>query len=392
MSLLSKLGAGLAVAALAGASIVATADSASAIVDGLDSYAGATVVGTSLTLNVNNAAATTQAGEVTTLTDLAYKHIYSTVWAKWTAPATGTIEADTDGSTAGLDTSLAIFTSAKSISKAKRLAWNDDADTADSVVWSKIEGIAVRKGTTYYFQLGTVSGSTPPATGVIDLTINPKYTQPVNDDLGHAIVESGTSFSIKTGTYGATLESFEQAGPYDSVWYKWIPAASGNVHFDLTGSDGDVYGSLWEQTGSGATPSGELAEVGEWADSTDPFTYPVNPGSTYFLAFGVILGPDGNVRAHITANLTGPIVTKISPASGSIAGGNKITITGKNLGDVNEVDFGSISNDSLNIVHVNSTKITVTVPQVVIKGKVWVQLDTPTTSSVVNTATHYTYK
>ena len=285
MPVSSKLAAAFAVTALVSASVLAVSTSASALPPNADNYVNATTIGASLTANFNTNEATTQSGEVTTVAETAYKHIYSTVWAKWTAPATGVIEADTDGSASGLDTSLAIFTSAKTISKAKRLAWNDDADTDGNVIWSRIQSLSVSKGTTYYFQIGTMSGAGAATTGAVELTISPKYKAPANDDLGNAITEKGTSFSISTGSYGGTLEPFELSYPIEgSLWYKWTPTAVGSVDVNMTGSFSNAYVIVWELQTEGNNPSGELYEADGATDAASVSLPGLNAGATYYLS------------------------------------------------------------------------------------------------------------
>lgn len=396
MSISRKLGAGLAVAALVITSVVAMSASASAVGPTDDNFANATVIGDTLTLNLNNTDATTQSGENTTLTEVAAKHILSTVWAKWTAPATGSLEADTDGSSGSIDTSLAIFTSTSgtSVSKAKRLAWDEHAQTSDPTAienWSRINGVGVKKGTTYYFQIGSLSLSSTVSTGDLELTLDPTYTAPANDNVGNAITETGSSFSISQGTYGSTMQNFEDFPAEGSVWYKWKPASIGDLTVDMVLSFPDSYAALWEQDNSGSTPTGELKGI----DSTgggDSMVDQLDPDSTYYISVGSSSGVDGTAKVKVTETVTGPLITKISPSSGKIAGGTKVTITGKRLTDVNEIDLGATSTNGLNLHIVSSTKLTFVAPAVLNPGKVWVRLDTAGLESVINTASHFTYK
>ena len=393
MSLKNKLGAGLAIAALVTVSIVATGASASALAPSTDNYVNAELFDpATLSTTLNNTNATIQTGEKTSFTEAGYRHIWNTVWAKWKAPATGVIEADTDGSDSGIDTSLAIYTSASSISKATRLAWNDDADHAGGSLWSRIPSLAVKKGSTYYFQIGSVSTESAPATGGLELSISPTFTRPANDELGNAITVKGSSFTLSQTNFGSTLEPFEQFPIYGSVWYKWTPTSTGDLNVHVTGSIEDALVLVWEQNGSGDTPTGGLEDIDSAYISSDA-SDPLEAGSTYYFSLDSSGVQQGLITAKVTETVTGPLITKISASSGKIAGGTKITITGSRLTDVNQVNFGAESTNGLNIVHVGSTKITVVTPGVVNAGKVYVQLDTSGgLQSVINTASHYTYK
>jgi hypothetical protein len=396
MFVLRSLGTGLAIVALAATSIAVGGASAEDLAPTSDDYVhAATLPIDPGFIRLNNTEATTEAGEVTTFTETAYKHIWSTVWAKWTAPASGAIEVDTNASGDVLDTSLAIYSSATSLAKATRLAWNDDAGTnLLEPHWSKIDSLSVVKGTTYYFQAGTASGDAPPATGWIYININPKWDPPANDNEGSAVAESGTAFAIDSASYGSTLESFENvlSAIDGSIWYRWTPASTGKLVIDPAGSAADTYYEVWEQPGSGNLPSGTLVPLGGARDGS-PTTIPtLNAGSTYLISAGSTYH-DGAIVLHATETVTGPVITEISASSGTVKGGTKITITGARLTDVNEVDFGASSAIGSKIVHTGSTKLTVTTPAAAKASKVYVQLDTSTgLQSVVNTASHFTYK
>jgi hypothetical protein len=179
-----------------------------------------------------------------------------------------------------------------------------------------------------------------------------------------------------------------------SVWYKWTPTAVGSLTLSFTGGTPDAYLLVWEQDGSGSSPTGELSQVaGTDASAPAPLTIlSLDAGSTYYISLGSS-GVEGVVKVKVVETVTGPSISKLSTTSGKIAGGTKVTITGKNLTDVNEVDLGSPSTNGLNLVHGGSTKLTFTTPAVLDPGKVYVQLDTSTSEqSVINTAAHFTYK
>jgi hypothetical protein len=390
------LGAGITVAVLAVASVALGSAPADASAPVADNYASAIVIAPNARFaTLDNSAATTESSEITTFTESAYKHIWNTVWAKWTAPASGAIEVDTNGSGDNLDTSLAIYSSATSLSKATRLAWNDDAGSElPKPHWSQIDSFSVTKGTTYYFQAGTTSGDAPPATGSIDLNISPKWDAPANDNEGSATPLTGLTFAVDSASYGSTLETFEKVVPgiHGSIWYRWTPASTGKLVINPSGSAPDIYYVVWEQPMSGNLPSGALTPIGGASDGSQTTIPTLNAGSSYFISAGST-DQDGAIVLHATETLMGPVITDITASSGTVKGGTKITITGARLTDVNEADFGAASTNGTKITHSGSTKLTMETPAVAKAGKVYVQLDTSTgLQSVINTASHFTFK
>ena len=82
-----------------------------------------------------------------------------------------------------------------------------------------------------------------------------------------------------------------------------------------------------------------------------------------------------------------PTVTGVSPTSGPAAGGTTVTITGTNLADPPEVDFG---NTPATVVTDSLTSITATAPAGS-PGTVDVTVKTPGGTSAASPADHYTY-
>jgi hypothetical protein len=83
-----------------------------------------------------------------------------------------------------------------------------------------------------------------------------------------------------------------------------------------------------------------------------------------------------------------PTVTGVSPASGPLAGGNTVTISGTNLQQPLSVTFGGVN--SLNYQAINSNTITATVPAGKAAGPVSVVVTTLPGSNTANTL--YTYE
>lgn len=155
-----------------------------------------------------------------------------TVWYSWQAPASGTVNIFTDGST--FDTVLSVFTGG-SISQLVCVADNDDEDssTASLVVFN------ADAGTTYYIQVGGYGD----ASGDIALSLICAGACVTNDNFGQARLVSGPSGRV----YGSSVKSTVEVGEPGtvsgygghSIWYRWIAPYSGNWAFstDMSGFD-----------------------------------------------------------------------------------------------------------------------------------------------------------
>ncbi|MFI5990283.1 IPT/TIG domain-containing protein [Streptomyces sp. NPDC051362] len=67
-------------------------------------------------------------------------------------------------------------------------------------------------------------------------------------------------------------------------------------------------------------------------------------------------------QSAINALYPPAVIDSISPATGGVAGGTVVTITGKNLDGVTSVTFNGVAGTALNVV--SATKVTVTTPAV----------------------------
>jgi hypothetical protein len=353
--------------------------------------------------------ATTQPGEQRSLGPSSRFEVYNSVWVKWTAPGNGVITADTlpSGSTDYVtDTTLAVF-SGTSFKKLKRLAYNDDATSERET--SQIIGLPVKWGNVYYFQLGVsgVSGTSEATmngrAGYIDLTVQETFTTPVNDSFGSPTTETGSSWFARGSTLAATVEPDEDTDNpttpgspvLTSVWYRWVPAASGTftvmdqpsdlVYTSLTSSflgvyelDG-VHGGIGQEWGA--------QNVGNNVITT---TLPIYANETYYFQVGeVAAGHGGPFNLDVTATYTGPIISKLSSSHGSHKGSQKVTITGQNLSSVTSVCFGPFN--CVTPTSVTAKKLVAKAPATPV-GEVGVFVISPGTESNLNSHTNYTFK
>jgi IPT/TIG domain len=83
-----------------------------------------------------------------------------------------------------------------------------------------------------------------------------------------------------------------------------------------------------------------------------------------------------------------PTITKLSPTSGAVKGGTKVTVTGTNLGAVSEVLFGSVPATS--VTSTNGSHLVVVSPPG--KGKVSIRVVTPLGETAKGGKSNFTYK
>jgi uncharacterized protein (AIM24 family) len=105
----------------------------------------------------------------------------------------------------------------------------------------------------------------------------------------------------------------------------------------------------------------------------------------------IVVTNEGGESAVVPADqftYVGPTVTAVAPATGPPAGGNKVTITGAELGGATSVTFGG-TQASIVSVNAKGTKVVVTAPGG--SGTVDVIVTTPGGSSASVPADQYTY-
>ncbi|HEX8834846.1 MAG TPA: S8 family serine peptidase, partial [Abditibacteriaceae bacterium] len=179
----------------------------------------------------------------------------SSVWYKWTAPSTGAVTFDTEGS--GFDTELVGFRGA-TMATADEFTYDRDGGT-DSLSQMPFTAIA---GTTYNIAVGGNGYGFGGPRGAFKL--NWKFVaRPANDMFANSVVLSPAAGGKITGNnMGTTLEANEPTPTYSrsgqSIWYKWMAPSDGAVTFDTDGSAIDTH--LGVYTGNGLSLLLEVAE------------------------------------------------------------------------------------------------------------------------------------
>ncbi|BCM88294.1 hypothetical protein IAD21_00125 [Abditibacteriota bacterium] len=259
------------------------------------------------------------------------------VWYAWTAPASGTVIFDTEGS--DFDTVLAIYTG----TAVNALTLIDDDDDGGTGATSQVRFGAVA-GRRYFIAVDGFRDEQ----GSLVLRWNLATGKPANDDIARAQVIVGNAGQVPGDNRGATQESGEprhadQVGGA-SVWYQWTAPASGTATFDTRGSVFDTLLAVYA-TNTNPPRANALTAVASNDDTsvitiadgddddtddddTDDLTSRVSfeavAGRTYFIAVDGFQGDQGALVLHWSLSVSSgdPIRWDKKDASGQGQSGN----------------------------------------------------------------------
>ncbi len=293
-----------------------------------DLFANASVIsGATFTAMTSNAGATKEPGEP----DHVGNAGGSSLWWRWTAPASGVVQVDTDGS--GFDTLLAVYTG--SAINALTVVTNDDNSGAGNASLLTFSAVA---GTNYYIAADGVWAFNESNNGVLanwgNLNLHLQLTipgsGPPNDHFTNATVLAGTTVSTNGSNAGATKETGEPLHVGytggKSVWWRWTASASGMVQVDTIGSDFDTLLAVY--TGSAVNALTWVASDDQsGGNNTSLLIFNASAGMTYQIAVDGWNGATGSVALHISPSVAVP------PSNDYFT--NAIVISGTNYASTN---------------------------------------------------------
>ena len=252
-----------------------------------DNFANATVlIGSTLSIsNTVTTSATKESGEPNHAADTGGH----SVWWWWTAPASGSVQVDTIGSS--FDTLLAVYTGAM-VSNLSMVASDDQSGGNNT----SLLAFYAQAGTTYRIAVDGWQGAA--GTAVLHVIGQPP-TGPLNDYFANATVVTSTNYSISNySNAGAGLEAGEP-NPCGfpggaSVWWRWTPPFTGLAQVDTLGAS--MYTILSIYTGS--TVSNLVPVTCAWAMGATLY-FPVTNGITYSIMVDGYLGNTGSFNVHM---------------------------------------------------------------------------------------------
>ncbi|MGB0099766.1 MAG: fibronectin type III domain-containing protein [Nocardioides sp.] len=172
-------------------------------------------------------------------------------------------------------------------------------------------------------------GSSPVSTVTVDV-VHPD--RPANDDVGQAVVLTGSNGSVDGDNTYATAEATDPTPPSSygaggySVWYAWTPAADGTVTVSTSGGVTGRDTTLASYTGS----PGDLVQVAGSDDAIDfhaSISFPAQAGTRYLLAvdgFGFV---NGTGPFTLTWNQVVPAAPSAPEEVGATRGDTAATVT-----------------------------------------------------------------
>ena len=269
-----------------------------------DNFANRIDLGNALPVSAtgSNVEATEQAGEP--LPELGL----STVWWRWTAPATGPVEVNTQGSfEAGepMDTVLAVY-SGTAFASLVQIAVNDES--AEGL--TSLLRFTATAGTTYVIQVLGYEG----AEGSLKLNLKTGPPVPANDAFANAITLSSGATAPGT-TDGATLQMSE-AIPFGidppsysgSSWWAWTAPAAGWVRLAVTGPTYDQIVSVW----TGAAVNALTPVISNTGGFSSDLYFQATMGTRYPIAVGNLFNAGGVPVSLTITNASAPPVYNAS--------------------------------------------------------------------------------
>ena len=199
----------------------------------------------------------------------------SSVWWRWTAPATGLFRVSTAGS--AIDTVLTIHSGA-ALGALTAVAEDQSAGwlSTGAVVFN------ATLGTTYQIR---VDGQLN-AEGAIAIALQPA-TAPPNDAFASKLTLGGVTTTATGNLIGATLEAgesnFSAPNGGHSVWFDWTAPASGTAFFRVVGDAFSPAFGLYTGTTLGSLVAAVSGGSGAATTTAQTFliSYPVSSGTSY---------------------------------------------------------------------------------------------------------------
>ncbi|MGB0578591.1 MAG: immunoglobulin domain-containing protein [Limisphaerales bacterium] len=201
-----------------------------------DFAAASTLNGLPVNVAESNLGATLEAGEPMHAGNIGGR----SVWWRWTAPTTGPVTVNTDGS--DFDTLLSVY-QGTIVSNLTRIAFSDDGNPGNLTSSLTLTAIA---GEEYLIAVdGYASLDRIPGAGTIQLNLNPfSGTPPANDNFSNAETIPDSNFNLSGSTHGATSEPNEPtkafSPPGASVWWNFSVPMDTLMEIDTYGSDFDT--------------------------------------------------------------------------------------------------------------------------------------------------------
>jgi len=196
------------------------------------------------------------------------------IWYRWQATETGTVDFDTVGSQ--FNTILGIY-QGEFVDALAEIAWNDDNETLRARV-----SFATTAGQTYYIMVDGFGSESGP----VKLSWHGVGPPPENDNFLNSSAISGDTGNLASSIRGATAEAGEPShagsGPNQSIWYQWTAPESDTYTISTAGSDFDTVLAVY--TGTSVSTLTEICSNDDYGDLTSRVLFSAIQGTTYSIA------------------------------------------------------------------------------------------------------------
>lgn len=210
------------------------------------------------------------------------------VWWRWTAPLSGPITLNTEGS--HFDTLLAVY-EGSSMEELRLIAADDDSGegSASRLTFSATAGMEYRIAVDGY------NG----ARGNYVLNLAGFLPRPANDDFASRFLIEGTQASVAGNNTGASVEPGEPPlGGGRSIWWTWTAPANGPFSADTSGSIFDTILAIYTGESVGA-----LDRVGmdgdQGANGSGRINFFARAGTAYHFAVDGQSGGSGDMTLNL---------------------------------------------------------------------------------------------
>jgi hypothetical protein len=210
----------------------------------------------------------------------------ATVWYRYTAPKTQTVQVQTLSS--NFDTVLSVFRGTSAASLVPVICSDDTSGGYDRV--QSLVTFKATKGQSYYVQAGGWAA----ASGQLDLAIR-SVVPPVNDRFAAA-----TAFTLGDQWNPTTRRATKEAGEPGptcanaigaTVWYTFTLGATGTIQVDVSADDFEDFAAIYS--------GGSLATLTEHLCVADDIGNVLLDAGTYFVQVGGHEGGSGDIRLVI---------------------------------------------------------------------------------------------
>jgi hypothetical protein len=266
-----------------------------------DLFADATpLTGVLVTVTGDNIGSSAEAGEPAHAGSAAM----SSVWWEWTAPSSGRVEVNTNGS--AIDTRIGVYTGTD-VAALSLVGDNDDYyDLQSSVAFDAVGG------TTYRIAVDGFMGEQ----GAITLNVG---MDAANDNFANAEVLSGVSVSATGHNLAATTEKYEpnhaNGNSLSTVWWTWTPASDGQVVITTSGSDFDTLMAVY--TGSALNGLTLVRQNDDSGGLQSSVTFGAVGGTTYHIAVGGFMQWTGRIQLNVEQDAAPPPPANSAPVIGA---------------------------------------------------------------------------